>query len=218
MRIGVHLPLLAWDDAPLTLIRLLHVARTAERNGLDAISANDHPRVFATVARQPDGSGAHVLESAPTVTLMTTVALPVIRGPVALAKALAAVDLLSGGRLIAGLGPSPRRRLRRGRHSLHRTLEQVRRSSVRARCERCGATAGGVDRTFLRLTEVTLTPRPARPGGPPIFIGELGRPAGLAESRSVGRWLARLCLQRLAGICSGRIDASSRSYLAARGS
>ena len=36
---------------------------------------------------------------------MTTVALPVVRGPVPLAKSLAALDVLSGGRLIAGVGP-----------------------------------------------------------------------------------------------------------------
>ena len=36
---------------------------------------------------------------------MTTVALPVVRGPVPLAKSLAALDVLSGGHLIAGVGP-----------------------------------------------------------------------------------------------------------------
>ena len=39
------------------------------------------------------------------MTLATTVALPVVRGPVALAKGLAAIDLLSGGRLVVGVGP-----------------------------------------------------------------------------------------------------------------
>jgi alkanesulfonate monooxygenase SsuD/methylene tetrahydromethanopterin reductase-like flavin-dependent oxidoreductase (luciferase family) len=37
--------------------------------------------------------------------LATTVALPIVRGPVALAKSLAAIDLLSGGRLVVGMGP-----------------------------------------------------------------------------------------------------------------
>ncbi len=39
------------------------------------------------------------------MTLATTVSLPVIRGPAVLAKALTAIDVLSGGRLIAGVGP-----------------------------------------------------------------------------------------------------------------
>ena len=33
---------------------------------------------------------------------MTTAALPVVRGPALLAKALAALDVLSGGRLVVG--------------------------------------------------------------------------------------------------------------------
>ncbi len=39
------------------------------------------------------------------MTLMTSVALPVVRGPVQLAKILTAIDLLSDGRLIAAVGP-----------------------------------------------------------------------------------------------------------------
>ncbi len=37
--------------------------------------------------------------------LATTVASPVVRVPVALAKSLAAIDLLSSGRLVVGVGP-----------------------------------------------------------------------------------------------------------------
>ena len=39
------------------------------------------------------------------MTLATTVLVPVLRGPAATAKILAAIDLLSGGRLLVGLGP-----------------------------------------------------------------------------------------------------------------
>ena len=42
------------------------------------------------------------------MTLATTVALPVVRGPVALAKNLAAIDLLSGGRLVEYGQPAAR--------------------------------------------------------------------------------------------------------------
>jgi alkanesulfonate monooxygenase SsuD/methylene tetrahydromethanopterin reductase-like flavin-dependent oxidoreductase (luciferase family) len=40
----------------------------------------------------------------------TTVSLAVLRGPVALAKTLAAIDLLSEGRLLAAVGPGSSRR------------------------------------------------------------------------------------------------------------
>ena len=39
------------------------------------------------------------------MTLATTVALVVIRGPVGLAKTLGAIDRLSGGRVVAAVGP-----------------------------------------------------------------------------------------------------------------
>src|SRR5205814_617017 len=39
------------------------------------------------------------------MTLVTTLALATLRGPVPLAKALPALDIISGGRVIAGLGP-----------------------------------------------------------------------------------------------------------------
>lgn len=41
--------------------------------------------------------------------LVTTLALATLRGPVPLAKALSALDILSDGRLIAGLGPGSSR-------------------------------------------------------------------------------------------------------------
>jgi alkanesulfonate monooxygenase SsuD/methylene tetrahydromethanopterin reductase-like flavin-dependent oxidoreductase (luciferase family) len=37
--------------------------------------------------------------------LVTTLALASLRGPVPLAKAFSALDILSGGRVIAGVGP-----------------------------------------------------------------------------------------------------------------
>ena len=44
------------------------------------------------------------------MTLATTVSLAVLRGPVPLAKTLAALDVLSEGRLIAALGPGSSKR------------------------------------------------------------------------------------------------------------
>ena len=42
MQFGVHLPQIGWEDEPLTLDRLLAVAKAAERLGFGTISANDH--------------------------------------------------------------------------------------------------------------------------------------------------------------------------------
>ena len=48
---------------------------------------------------------AAVIGHSGTMTLATTVSLPVIRGPVPLAKTLAAIDRLSQGRLVVAVGP-----------------------------------------------------------------------------------------------------------------
>src|SRR5215212_5266105 len=104
MDYAVHLPLIALDGRPWSLRCLLEYAELAEDLGFGALAANDHLLFPRPWLDGPTALGA-VLTSAPRVALMTTVALPVVRGPVALAKTLAALDLLSGGRLIAGLGP-----------------------------------------------------------------------------------------------------------------
>jgi alkanesulfonate monooxygenase SsuD/methylene tetrahydromethanopterin reductase-like flavin-dependent oxidoreductase (luciferase family) len=44
------------------------------------------------------------------MTLATTVCLPTLRGPLPVAKALSALSILSGGRVISGLGPGSSQR------------------------------------------------------------------------------------------------------------
>ena len=72
--------------------------------GFAAVAANDH-FVFSTPWLDGPTALASVIERSGEMTLATTVALAVLRGPVALAKTLAALDVLSDGRLIAALGP-----------------------------------------------------------------------------------------------------------------
>ena len=72
--------------------------------GFAAVAANDH-FVFSTPWLDGPTALASMIERSGDMTLATTVALPVLRGPVALAKALAAIDVISEGPLIAALGP-----------------------------------------------------------------------------------------------------------------
>ena len=105
MEFGVHLPQIGWpDQEPAGLDRLIAVARAAERLGFGTVTANDH-LVYGRPWLDGPTALAAVLAAAPTVRLMTSVSLPVHRGPFALAKVLGAIDMLSGGRLDAGLGP-----------------------------------------------------------------------------------------------------------------
>ena len=127
MDYGAHLPLIALDRRPWTLHRLLEYAQIAESVGFQALSANDH-LVFPRPWLDGPTALAAVLSCTGRMALATTVALPVVRGPVALAKSLAAIDLLSGGRLVVGVGPGSSARDYAAVSSLRGTLEALGRS------------------------------------------------------------------------------------------
>ena len=89
MDFGAHLPLMDFGGHPFTLDHLVGYARDAERLGFAALAANDH-LVFAIPWLDGPTALAAVIEHSGSAELMTTVALPVVRGPVATAKALGA--------------------------------------------------------------------------------------------------------------------------------
>src|SRR5688500_14477786 len=106
MRFGAHLPQIDFDGTGHDVGPYVDAARDL---GFSAITANDHllfqrPWLDGLVAL------ASVLDRAGDLTVATTVALPVVRGPVVLARTAAALNLLSGGRLVLGVAPgsSPR--------------------------------------------------------------------------------------------------------------
>ena len=122
--------------------------------------------------------------------LATTVSLAVLRGPVPLAKALAAIDLLSDGRLVAALGPGSSKR---DYDALGVSFEE--------RWKRFDE-ALAVLRALLKRepfpddaryypvpSDVSLAPDP--PHGIPLWIGSWGSRAGLARvARAADGWLA----------------------------
>src|ERR1700678_1926248 len=104
MDAGVHLPLIDFSGEGFSYRRLTETVDAARACGFGAVSANDH---FLFSAPWLDGltALAAVVERSGGMKLVTTVALAALRGPVPLAKALAALDVLSDGRVIAGVGP-----------------------------------------------------------------------------------------------------------------
>jgi len=104
MDFGVHLPLIDFGQGSLTHDQLQTYAATADALGFATLSANDH-----LVWRRPwlDGPTAltSVLAQAGSMTLATSICLVNIRHPVVVAKWLTTLTRLSGGRVIAGLGP-----------------------------------------------------------------------------------------------------------------
>lgn len=103
MEFGAHLPLMDFGGHPYTLDHLIAYTKAAAQLGFSALSANDH-MVFSVPWLDGPVALAAVVEHSAEMTLATTVALAVVRGPVPLAKTLAAIDRLSGGQAPRGSG------------------------------------------------------------------------------------------------------------------
>jgi alkanesulfonate monooxygenase SsuD/methylene tetrahydromethanopterin reductase-like flavin-dependent oxidoreductase (luciferase family) len=115
----------------------------------------------------------------------------VLRGPVQLAKTLAAIDLLSGGRLVAGVGPGSSAAdyaaagiAFQERWPRFEEAVQVLRVLLRG-------DGTGFEGEFYSARGVVLEPRPAQRPGPPIWVASWGSPAGLRRVARLGDgWLA----------------------------
>ncbi|HEX6711249.1 MAG TPA: TIGR03619 family F420-dependent LLM class oxidoreductase [Rubrobacter sp.] len=187
---GVHLPLIDMHAGTWSLRRLLEYVRTAEELGFRALSTNDH-LLFPRPWLDGPTALAAVLSATERMALATTVALPVVRGPVPLAKSLAAIDLLSGGRLIVGVGPgSSARDYAAAGIPFEERWKRLDEAVLALRAlwsERAPPFRGA----FYRTDGIELKPYPAQQPGPPIWVGSWGSEAGLRRVAHLGDgWLA----------------------------
>ncbi|MCV7043567.1 LLM class flavin-dependent oxidoreductase [Mycobacterium frederiksbergense] len=116
------------------------------------------------------------------VRLVTTVVVPQLHDPVALAKALATGDVLSGGRLTVGLGVG-------GRHEDYEAVgADTATQTMRAMAERVAV----MKRVWAgeKVTDSVLPvgPPPVQPGGPELLVGTIGP----KTVRSAAGWAAGL--------------------------
>jgi alkanesulfonate monooxygenase SsuD/methylene tetrahydromethanopterin reductase-like flavin-dependent oxidoreductase (luciferase family) len=189
VELGVHLPLMQFDDEPLSLARMQGAVDMARECGFSAICANDH-LVFQTPWLDGPTALASMVERSGDMTLATTISLAVLRGPVPLAKALSAIDLLSGGRLVAALGPGSSARDYDAlgipfEERWKRFDEAI--SLLRALLDREPMPAA----THFYPVSPDLQLAPAPHAGIPLWIGSWGSPAGLARvARAGDGWLA----------------------------
>ena len=161
----------------------LELVRLAERVGFDSVWVSEHhgssdgylPSMLPLLA-----AFAAVTER---IELGTGVVLTSFHDPLRLAEDAAVVDLLSGGRLLLGLGNGWREeefrmfgasKAERGART-EETVEVLRRAWTGRRFSFEGRT--------LRYDRVKVTPQPARPGGPPILLGGYDRKAVVRAGR-----------------------------------
>src|SRR5947209_2983321 len=190
MEFGVHLPLLVFRGQAFSLSRLVDYTEAAEQLGFTTLCANDH-LTFSRPWLDSLTALASILTKTRHMTLMTTVALPVVRGPVPLAKSLAALDVLSGGHLIAGVGPGSlpqdyalvgsafEERWKRFDEAIQLLRSLLHRNAPPFRGR------------FYAEASTPLEPFPAQEPGVPIWIGSWGSEAGLRRVARLGDgWLA----------------------------
>jgi alkanesulfonate monooxygenase SsuD/methylene tetrahydromethanopterin reductase-like flavin-dependent oxidoreductase (luciferase family) len=119
------------------------------------------------------------------------VLLPVLRHPVVLAHLVGTLDRVAEGRIILGVGiaadmPAIRKEFEAVgvpfERRVGRMLETL--EVCRALWQRDGVSFNG---KHFTLENVTVEPRPHRPGGPPIWIGGSG-PTALREAARFDAW------------------------------
>lgn len=190
MEFGAHLPLMEFGAERVSLAGLQATVDAARDCGFTTISANDH-FLFSTPWLDGPTALAAVLDRSGDLTLATTISLLALRGPVPLAKTLVALDVLSGGRVVAGVGPGSSRRDYDAvgvpfEDRWNRFDEAV--TILRALLGRGPMPS---QTRFYALPDGELQPVPVRDGGIPVWIGSWGSPAGLRRvARLADGWLA----------------------------
>lgn len=172
---------------------ILDFARKAETSGLDSIWVGDHIAFHIPVVESLSLL-SFLAAATERIELATGVLLLPLRDPSLTAKITATVDMLSGGRLILGVGvggefppefeavgaPIAERGPR-----TNEAIEILRRHWAEGSAEFEG--------DYYRFGKVKIEPKPVQPGGPPIIVG--GRKAvSMKRAGSLGDgYISHMC-------------------------
>jgi probable F420-dependent oxidoreductase len=187
----------AWVREILSPDAVSGFARAAEAGGFELLAFTDHP---APSGRWADAGGEGVADPfsslafcaavTSSIRLLTWVLIPAYRNPFLAAHQLATLDVLSGGRLVVGLGTGY---LRSEFHALGadpatRLADFDRNVDIMKQ-----AWAGGdvtVDADGFSARGIRINPPPVQTPHPPLWIHG-NSPWGLARAATVGQgWIA----------------------------
>ena len=184
MRIGLQIPIFTWPGGPAEIRpRLAEIARTAEHAGFSSIFVMDHffqiPVVGEAEMDMLEGYStlsylAAVTERVKLGTLVTGVTY---RQPGLLAKTVATLDVLSGGRAYLGIGAAWFEREHAGLGvpfpALGERFERLE-ETLRIVKQMWSDDTGPFDGRHYQLAETLSVPQPLSRPHPPIMIGGLG--------------------------------------------
>ena len=190
---------MGFDGNQPTKEQIISLAQYAEALGYDSLSVNDHI-VFHTSWLDALSILSAVAVSTTRILIGTSILNIVVRNPVVCAKALAAIDILSSGRLFAGVGPGSYRgdydacgidfseRWPRFSEALKILVMLLssdnNNSSGNSRPFDCKG-------KYYTLKDVLLTPKPVQKPHPPIYVGSWGSDIGLKRvAKYSNGWMA----------------------------
>jgi alkanesulfonate monooxygenase SsuD/methylene tetrahydromethanopterin reductase-like flavin-dependent oxidoreductase (luciferase family) len=208
---GAHLPLIDLA-ASRSLPALKAYVGTAAALGFRYLCANDH-LLFSRPWLDGPTVLAALIDQSDDMTLAMTASLPVLRGPVQLAKTLATIDILSGGRLVVGVGPGSSAADYAAAGLGFQQRWQRFDEAVQALRALLHGDPEGFDGEFYATRGIVLEPRSVQRPGPPIWIASWGSPAGLRRVARLGDgWLASAYNTTPDGFrdCLGRLSEALR--------
>lgn len=177
--------------------QIISLAQYAEALGYDSLSVNDHI-VFHTSWLDAISTLSAVAASTIRIVIGTSILNIVVRNPVVCAKALAAIDIFSSGRLFAGVGPGSYRgdydacgidfseRWPRFSEALEILVALLSNESSKSSGRHLDYKG-----KYYTLKDMSLTPKPVQKPHPPIYVGSWGSDAGLKRvAKYSNGWMA----------------------------
>jgi alkanesulfonate monooxygenase SsuD/methylene tetrahydromethanopterin reductase-like flavin-dependent oxidoreductase (luciferase family) len=196
IKFGVHVPVMGFDGKEPTKEQVISFAQHAEALGYDSLSVNDHI-VFHTSWLDAISTLSAVAASTTRILIGTSILNIVVRNPVVCAKAVAAIDILSSGRLFAGVGPGSHRgdydtcgidfnerwpRFSEALEILVTLLSDDNNGS---------GVPFSYKGKYYTLKDVVLTPKPIQKPRPPVYVGSWGSNVGLKRlAKYSNGWMA----------------------------
>lgn len=167
----------------------LELAVEAERLGFDSVWCSEHHFVDDSYLPSVLTLSAAIAARTERVTVGTALLLAPLHEPIRVAEDAAVVDLISGGRFVLGVGVGWREEEFEGLGiSIAERASRLEDSVAVYRQAWRGDLVVGGER--LRYPNVPVRPVPARPGGPPIWIGGFAEPAIARAGRLADGFMA----------------------------
>ena len=209
---------------------MVRVARHAEESELESLWTGEHvvlpdpqappsPAAPRTPFLDPSVALAHIAAHTQRIKLGTGIIILPQRNPVELAKELASVDVVSGGRLIFGLGAGylePEFRALGANYEQRGAVTDEAIDALRALWTQEKPSFSG---RYFRFSGIDAHPRPVQKPHPPIVIGGMSRPAARRAAALGDGWYGfftnpELTARSLGWICESIAAGERPAHLA----